>query len=328
MPLRTKEQSLMAVKQGTADFALIPFYHPYSGYDFESLRALGSQFGLLGVEQVAATDQLCLAVHESQLYDLIQSSHPGTGFSALQRRMRKSWGLLDSESGNTPGGDYDIEMPRAGLPIDMADQKLIRDRIDMVFAGPDASRRCKSKLDGLRAVGVEVRETAQMIEPHRELARLARSTANPSRQTNTMFDPVSGETRFYSTLGADTQDSKLFGMVLPYEVAMRSSDYVIIDHNYDDATPAKTRFLVVEQNLDQTLVEDAYRTTDAKTRYWVRRLQAISSPRGSFGAGFVKMFGYAASTVAIALVSLGLFGLATSTTIELNLARRLRWPPG
>ncbi|MEZ5896177.1 MAG: hypothetical protein R3C51_07220 [Parvularculaceae bacterium] len=277
-PLRTKEQTLMAVKQGAADFAVIPFYSPYSGYDYESLRALSSLMTLLGVEQIEATDNLCLAVHESQLYDLIQSSHPGSGFSALQRRIRKSWGAVDNGSGNDPGG-YEAEMPRAGLPIDMADQKLIRDRIDLVFAGPEAARRCKSKLDGMRAIGVDVQETPQMLEPHRELAKRARSTANTSRQTNTFFDPTTGETRFFSSLGAEAQKSPLFGMVLPYEVAMRSSDYVIIDHDIDDAPPTKTRFLVVENNPDHTLFEDAYRTTDARTRYWMNRLRAIADGR-------------------------------------------------
>ncbi|WP_411819248.1 hypothetical protein ABFZ85_09955 [Hyphococcus formosus] len=328
MPLRTKEQSLMAVKQDTADFAVIPFYHPYTGYDFEALRAMASQFTLLGVDQVEATDKLCLAVHESQLYDIIQSSHPGTGFSALQRRFRKSWGLLDTGSDNAPTGDYANESPRAGLPIDMADQKLIRDRIDVVFAGPEAARRCKSKLDGMRAIGVEVRETSQMIEPHRELARLARSSVNSNRQTNTMFDPVTGKTQFVSTLGADTQSNPLFAMVLPYEVAMRSSDYVIIDHEYDDAAPAKTRFMVVENNPDQTLVEDRYRTTDAKTGYWVRRLEAISNPTGTIGSGFSKMLGYVGGTAAIALVGLGGFGLLTASQLNFDYPPELAWLSG
>ncbi|MEO1136268.1 MAG: hypothetical protein AAFW68_06610 [Pseudomonadota bacterium] len=328
MPLRTKEQSLMAVKQNTADFAVVPFYHPYTGYDFETLRAMSSLFTMLGVDQVEATDSLCLAVHESQLYDLIQSSHPGTGFSVLQRRLRKSWGLTDTESGNSPGAEYANEAPRAGLPIDMSDQKLIRDRIDLVFAGPEAARRCKSKLDGLRAIGVDVHETAQMVEPHRELAKIARSSLNTNRQTNTMFDPISGETRFYSTLGAETQGQELYGMVLPYEVAMRSSDYVIIDHNFDDAPPSNTRFMVVENNPDQTLFEDKYRTTDAKTSYWVRRLQAVANPGGSIGEGFMKMLGYVSGTTAVALLGLGLFGLLTATPLDLNPPDSLSWLSG
>jgi hypothetical protein len=309
-PLRTKEQSLMAVKQHTADFAVVPFYQPYFGYDYETLRALGSLVFLLGVEQVEATDQMCLAVHESQLYDLIQSAHPGTGFSALQRRFRKSWGAVDAGSGNAPGARYDAEMPRAGLPIDMADQKLIRDRIDVVFAGPEATRRCKSKLDGLRSIGIEVQETAAMIEPHRELARRARATANATRQTNTVFDPISGETKFFSSLGAEAQATKLFGMVLPYEVAMRSSDYVIVDHNYDDGPAAKTRFMVVEANPDHTLIEDAYRTTDQKTRYWYRRLSALSKAAGSFETRGVKTVGAVGLGVGAGMIGFGLMGVA------------------
>lgn len=309
-PLRTKEQALLAVKQHTADFAVVPFYHPYFGYDYESLRALGALIFLLGVEQVEATDNFCLAVHESQLYDLIQSAHPGTGFSALQRRFRKSWGTIDNGSGNAPGARRDPEMPRAGLPIDMSDQKLIRDRIDVVFAGPEAARRCKSKLDGLRSIGVDVQEIAAMIEPHRELARRARSTANSTRQTNTFFDPISGETRFFSSLGAEAQGGKLFGMVLPYEVAMRSSDYVIVDHNYDDGAAAKTRFMVVEANPDHTLVEDAYRTTDQKTRYWYKRLSALSMAPASFETKGVKLVGLAGLVVGALMAGAGLMGLS------------------
>ncbi len=324
-PLRTKEQALMAVKSQTADFALVPFYSPYAGYDFETLRALSSLVTLLGVEQVEATDNLCLAVHESQLYDLIQSSHPGTGFSALQRRMRKSWGRVDADSGNAPGADYEAEMPRAGLPIDMADQKLIRDRIDTVFAGPEAARRCKSKLDGLRAIGLEVQETAQMIEPHRELAKLARSSTNPSRQTNTFFDPVSGETRFFSSLGAESQSGNLFGMVLPYEVAMRSSDYLIIDHNFDDAAPAKTRFIAVENNPDHSLFEDKYRTTDARTAYWNRRLQAIANPGLSVGAGIMQILGSVMGVASLALIAFGAYGLSAASTPLLDAPAALAW---
>ena len=324
-PLRTKEQAVMAVKSKTADFALVPFYSPYAGYDFETLRALSSLSTTMGVEQVAATDNLCLAVHESQLYDIIQSSHPGTGFSALQRRMRKAWGRVDSGSGNAPGDDYEAEMPRAGLPIDMSDQKLVRDRIDTVFAGPEAARRCKSKLDGLRAIGVEVQETAQLIEPHRELAKLARSATNTSRQTNTFFDPVTGETRFFSSLGAESQAGSLFGMVLPYEVAMRSSDYLIIDHDFDDAPPAKTRFMAVENNPDHSLYEDKYRTTDARTAYWIKRLEAVADPDGSFGEGAMQFLGSLLGLVAMALIIFGLFGFGAAGAAIWEIPASMPW---
>ena len=324
-PLRTKEQAMMAVKQDAADFALVPFYNPYSGYDYESLCALSLLGSLRGIEQVEATDDLCLAVHESQLYDLIQSAHPGTGFSALQRRIRNTWGAVDSGSEDKPGASYTAEMPRAGLPIDMADQKLIRDRIDVVFAGPEAARRCKSKLDGFRAIGVEVQEIAQMVEPHRELAKLARSTINVNRQTHTLYNPRTGDTQFSSTLGVEPQASKLFGMVLPYEVAMRSSDYVIIDHDFDDESPAKTRFMVVENNPDHTLSEDRFKTTDAKTNYWVRRMHAIARPGGTIGAGFMQMLGYVASVAAIFFLVFGVYGLSAHSLTLIDLPQSMAW---
>jgi len=323
-PLRTKEQALMAVKSNTADFAIVPFYSPYAGYDFETLRAMSSLFTTLGVEQIEATDNLCLAVHESQLYDQIQSSHPGTGFSALQRRVRKTWGPVDP-SGESRLDSAEGELPRAGLPIDMADQKLIRDRIDMVFAGPEAARRCKSKLDGLRAIGVEVQETPQMVEPHRELAKRARATLNPNRQTNTFFDPRDGKTHFISTLGAETQTNQLFGMVLPYEVAMRSTDYVIIDHNMDDGPANKTRFMVVENNPDHSLFEDKYRTTDARTAYWGRRINAIANSSGTFGAGLMKFAGMTVGVLAVALIMLGVYGVSEIAWPALANAPALSW---
>ncbi len=324
-PLRTKEQALMAVQQGTADFALVPFYNPYAGYDYEALRGVASLSRMRGIQQIEATDHFCLAVHESQLYDIVQSSHPGTGFSSLQRRIRKSWGATDSDSGNRPGDDYNGDAPRAGLPIDMADQKLIRDRIDVVFAGPEAARRCKSKLDGMRAIGVETKEMPMTIEPHRELARLARSTIDTSRQTNTVFDPITGDTRHFSSLGAEAQSGSLFAMALPYEVAMRSSDYVIIDHNIDDAPPLKTRFMVVENNPDHSLYEDKYRTTDAKTGYWTKRLAAVANPTGAFGQGFMNMFGYVAATFAIVMIAAGFYGVSAASFPALELPAALSW---
>jgi prephenate dehydratase len=317
-PLRTKEQALMAVQQNTADFAIVPFYNPYSGYDFESLRAVASLSRLRGVQQVEASDHYCLAVHETQLFDIMQSSHPGSAFSALQRRMRKSWGGVDAGSGNMPGGEagYDGEIPRAGLPIDMADQKLIRDRIDVVFAGPEAARRCKSKLDGLRALGIETREISAMIEPHRELAKLARSNVSANRQTTTMYDAGSGEIKLNSILGADSQNTPLFAMVLPYEVAMRSSDYQIIDHNFEQNEPQKTRFMVVENNPDHTLYEDRYRTTDAKTSYWTKRLATIANPTitDAIPAGVMRFLGMAVGSLAILLLAFGIYGLSASVT--------------
>lgn len=290
-PLRTKEQALMAVKNDTADFAIVPFYSPYAGYDFETLRSISNLFGLLGVEQYEATDQMCLAVYEPQVLDLVQSAHPGSALSSLMKYRRNSWGGNESVSTRLDGRDYDGagDTHRADLNIDQAGQMLLRDRIDMVFAGPEASRRCKAKLDGLRGAGVEVAETLRSVEPHREMARLARKTLDRDRQVSSYFDPRDGKANFVSTMSSGRQDSQLYGVILPFQVAMMSPDFTIIDTEMEDSETAKTRFMVVRRSVDETLIEDAYRTTDAKTRYWIRRLRDVNQDsRENFGGGTAK----------------------------------------
>lgn len=277
-PLRTKEQALLAVKSGTADFAVVPFYSPYAGYDFETLRAISNLFTIMGVEQYEATDQMCLAVYEPQVLDLVQSSHPGSALSSLMKHRRNSWGSNESVNTRHDGRDHDNpgDTYRADLNIDQAGQMLLRDRIDMVFAGPEAARRCKAKLDGLRGAGVEVSETLRSVEPHREMARLARKTLDRDRQVNTFFDPREGTANYVSTMSGGRQDSQLYAVVLPFQVAMMSADFTIIDTEMEDADPVKTRFMVVRQAPDESLYEDAYRTTDAKTRYWMKRLRDVN----------------------------------------------------
>lgn len=277
-PLRTKEQALMAVKSGTADYAVVPFYNPYFGYDYESLRALQTLSSVMAVEQYEASDNMCLAVHESQVLELAQSAHPGSGLSSVLKHDRKSWGTAERVRGDK---NLDVngqsESYRAGLAIDQSAQLMLRDRLDMVFAGPEAARRCKSKLDGLRAAGIELAETPKTVEPHRELARRARTSLNTNRQVNTFFDPRSGEAHYVSSMNGEAQQqTQLFGVVLPFQVAMMSSDYVIIDPDMDDSETLKTRFMVVHQNPDKSLFEDAYRTTDAKTRYWETRMRNVA----------------------------------------------------
>ena len=281
-PLRTKEQALMAVKAGTADYAVVPFYSPYAGYDFESLRALSSLFTLLGVEQIEATDQLCLAVHESQVLELAQSAHPQSALSNLVSRRRSTWGSDLSRGGFAEeSADFDGqpsgEMRRGGLVIDQATQMILRDRLDAVYGNPDAVLRCKTKLDGLRGAGVEITTLTNSVEPHRDFAKLSRGTLNSDRVVNTYFNPSTGDAHYVSAMNGGTQSNAFFGVILPFEVADRSSEYIIVDPDMEDSEPTKTRFMVVESNPDHTLYDDAYRTTDAKTRYWFKRLRAVAN---------------------------------------------------
>ncbi|MFN0022527.1 MAG: hypothetical protein ACKVS5_01350 [Parvularculaceae bacterium] len=274
-PLRTKEQAMMAVKAHTADYAIVPYYHPHYGYDFETLRALASQITLFGVEQVVSETEYVLAAYEPQVLDFVQSSHPGSTLSLL---MRGAGRHLWSRSGDA-GAELTglAKLPDgSGQMVFPAQQAMLRDRVEAVFASPVAARACKSKLDGLRQAGVGVEETLESVEPHRDFARRVRDVLDHTRQTSTTFDFTSGESRIQSVMpNTQSQARKLYGVVIPKEIAS-GPEYIIIDDKFMDADPAKTRFMAVEYSPDLTLFEDAYRTTDAKTRYWMRRLRDVA----------------------------------------------------
>lgn len=302
-PLRTKEQAMMAVKAHTADYAVVPFYHPHYGYDFETLRALASQITLFGVEQIVAETEYVLAAYEPQVLDFVQSSHPGSTLSLL---MRGAGRHLWSRSGD-PGADVTSGVPKlpdGGKMLFDPQQAMLRDRVDVVFASPVAARACKSKLDGLRQAGVDIEETLEAIEPHRDFARRVRDVLDHSRQTSTTFDFTSGESRLQSVMpNTQAQSRKLYGVVIPKEIA-NGPEYFIIDDKFADADPAKTRFMAVEYSPDLTLFEDAYRTTDAKTRYWMRRLRNVAHDGAHSSAPATVNFEPDATGAMIALAGL------------------------
>ena len=280
-PLYTKEQALSALRSKKADIAVVPFYSPHAGYDRDTLNLMGSQFTLVGVEQIEATDRLCLAVYEPQMLDLVQSAHPGSGLSSIlkQTSASRQWSesrRFGAENDAFGAGDY---QNTAGYQLDSSAQYMLRDRIDMVFAGPDAMSRCKSRIDALRGAGITVRPTAREVEPHREMSRVARGGLNPNRMTNTLFDPLQNKTTFTSSMQADLEAPRLYGVIMPFEVAMRNSDFVIIDDEIEDTSPEdralKTRFLVVRDLFDRTLFDDRLTLTANRTRHWMKRLRAV-----------------------------------------------------
>ncbi len=274
-PLRTKEQALMAVKAHTADYAVVPFYHPHYGYDYETLRALASQITLFGVEQIVSETEYVLAVYEPQVLDFVQSSHPGSTLSTIMTGAGKHLWSRSGDPGAALTGVHKLP-DNSGFMASPAQQAMLRDRVESIFASPVAARACKSKLDGLRQAGVNVEETLETIEPHRDFARRVRDVLDHSRQTATTFDFTSGESRIQSVMpNTQAQARKLYGVVVPREIAS-GPEYIIIDDKFADADPAKTRFMAVEYSPDLTLFEDAYRTTDAKTRYWMKRLRDVA----------------------------------------------------
>lgn len=274
-PLRTKEQAMMAVKAHTADYAVVPFHHPYYGYDFETLRALASQITLFGVEQIAdvSSDDYVLAVYEPQVLDFVQASHPGSSLSTIMAGTRHLW-ARSGEAAVALNGIHKLPDGSGYMPS-AEQQYLLRDRVDVIFASPLGARACKSKLDGFRQAGVKVEETLETIEPHRDFARRARTMLDDTRQTSTTFDFGSGEARMFSVMpNGRGQSRKLYAMVVPRSIGL-GPEFMVIDDNLSDAEPGKTRFMAVEYNPDLTLFEDAYRTTDAKTRYWMKRMRGI-----------------------------------------------------
>ncbi|MEQ1931812.1 MAG: hypothetical protein ABL957_14945 [Parvularculaceae bacterium] len=279
-PLRTREQALSSLTTESADLALVPFYSPEVGYDTETLNVMSKMFSPLGVDIVEARDHFCLAVYEPQVLDLVQAAHPGSGLTDLMRRPRRSWDGppdfgTDWSSGKAKLPDDVSAGYKAGLTIDRAAQMMLRDRVDTVFVGPEAGRRCKAKLDGLKAVGVSVEDTPSWVEPHREMSRRVRETLDKSRQTNTVFDPRTGQTSFVSTMNGEAQTRRLYAVALPFEIACRSPEFTIIDDNIEDAEPPKTRFLVCQKNYDHTLFEDVYRITLFRVRHWLKRLDGV-----------------------------------------------------
>ncbi|MEO1014588.1 MAG: hypothetical protein AAFX08_05310 [Pseudomonadota bacterium] len=298
-PLHTKEQALVAVRNKTVDMAVVPFYAPYTGYDIETLNTLSSLLTLVAVQQINATDQFCLAVYEPQLLDVIQTSHPGSGLSGLLNSKRNRWqsnAWKDTQAFLNAGeGDETSRQYGAGFQLDASAQYMLRERIDTVFAGPEAVRRCKSKLDGLRSAGVEVRETLNTVEPHREMSRLARNTLNNTRQTSTSFDPRGGGTMFTSTMSAENPNAKLYGVVMPFEIAYQSPDFVIIDDNIQDADKedpsVQTRFMLVRDIVDETILDDKLGLTGNRAQYWLTRLtDVLRDAENADGEGVRVMF--------------------------------------
>lgn len=283
-PLRTKEQALAAVTNGTADFALVPFYDPEAGYDTDSLKLMSALFGPCGVDQVEAGDQFCLAVYESQVLELAQASHPGSSLARFVNLARGQWAARLDPGVEWNGGrpadrrwDAAPSGAKAGLQPSADDQLVLRDRIEVVFAGPEAMRRCKAKLDGLRAAGVAIEATAQWVEPHREMARRVRESLDRTRQVQTFIDASTGRPQLLSSMSAGAQTQPLFGVILPFEVALRSPEFLIVDPSIEDADAPTTRFLLCEKTYDHSLFEDRYKLTSLRVDYWMNRLNKVKS---------------------------------------------------
>lgn len=300
-PLRTRELALTALTTEKADFALVPFYTPDRGYDTETLLTISKLFSPMAVDQVAAGDSFCLAVYESQVLELAQSSHPGSAMARLLTGQTRPWAVSLDPGVQWSGGrglsrhEYDrVVRDQVDVRVknDTEAQLVLKERISAVFAGPEATRRCKAKLDGLRAAGVNVEETLQWIEPQREMARRVRETLDSDRQTQTFTDLTTGRPMLTSFMSARAQTQPLYGVVLPLEVALNSPEFIVVDPNFDDASTVKTRFLVCEKNYDHTLFEDKYKFAMQRVPVWKDRLYKTASRFGGLNIARINPFLY------------------------------------
>lgn len=301
-PLRTRELALTALTTEKADFALVPFYTPDRGYDTETLLTISKLFSPMGVDSVAAGDSFCLAVYESQVLELAQSSHPGSAMARLLTGQTRPWaasldpGVQWSGGRGLPRNEYDRVVQSqmdARVKNDTEAQLVLKERISAVFAGPEATRRCKAKLDGLRAAGVNVEETLQWVEPQREMARRVRETLDSDRQTQTFTDLTTGRPMLTSFMSARAQTQPLYGVVLPLEVALNSPEFIVVDPNFDDASTVKTRFMVCEKNYDHTLFEDKFKFAAQRVPVWKDRLYKTAAKFGGLKTARINPILYA-----------------------------------
>ncbi|MEM8986696.1 MAG: prephenate dehydratase domain-containing protein [Pseudomonadota bacterium] len=222
LPRHGAGEALSSLMSHDVERAIIPIKNASEGYFAENLALLAEfKGGHVVSETSPAREGYCLAAPRAQMQELAQA-----GFSAsLGHRGAEGW-LLP-----------------------WRDQEAFRDRIDVIFATPEAERRCGLKLASFRGAGVEVRNTESGAEPAREVLSLARRSLNSDRQITTTSDK-SGALQLQSQvrIKSDAQARELYAALLPRDVVARfKDDYVLIDEAMDDKAEMRTRFLVVER---------------------------------------------------------------------------------
>ena len=193
--------------------AVVPAENTLTGYNTDTYNYL-LNFDAEITGEAWVSLHHCLAVPESQLRDLVQSGFPGAkGFRGAEGRQ---------------------------LPAH--DQALYRDRIDAVFVPRGSERLCRHNLQNL---GVAHRLISEDMPASKEVLREARLSLDPNRITK-LSESADGSIETQSTAKA-SQNKSLFGVILPYDVARRSDEFVIVQDQMDDDPNNATRYYVVER---------------------------------------------------------------------------------
>ncbi|MEM9014861.1 MAG: hypothetical protein AAGB02_07110, partial [Pseudomonadota bacterium] len=201
-PKRTTAQTLSSVKRSASDVAVIPFYHPKTGYAVEALWELAAAFDLVATQLVPYRPE----------YDLVM--------------------LADAPN----AGDFSDARP------------------DIITT--EASRAaCDRFSSRASAAGASF---ALAYSDELALQQLR-------RESSRMFS--------YS---ADTGKT-LVAMIAPATITRDNQALTIIQRNIGDVTGSGAYFLGVQRATDETALFDKYKTTDARTRYFHRRMRRVLS---------------------------------------------------
>jgi hypothetical protein len=222
----TYAMSLLAVSEGKADFALLPFVSSQTGYDLVALDDANNLFELAATRIVSVKETYCLAARAD---DLAIFKHE-TGISSL--------------------------------PIT---------EILTTGAGEAA---CRSALAGFEAQGAAIRLTESAQSAGTALAMHRPNKEQPGVRAG----------------------------VFPEWAVRDNSRYAVLRSNIDE-NPEQRWMLVMQRANDETVRLDKYKTTDARTRYFYRRMQRIrKGEKSANGIGVILRFkrdGVAATTADI-----------------------------
>ena len=135
-----------------------------------------------------------------------------------------------------------------------------------ILGAQETERRCASALKGFAAQGAVI---SIVGEARIANALLARGTALPE---------------------GDATSSRLRAVIMPTRLAEMNSRYVILEDNIQERADERW-MLVFQRARDETVRLDKYKTTDARTRYFYRRLKAVmAEKRAPAGAGVILRF--------------------------------------
>ena len=245
-PRRSAPDTLSALVANDAQKAVLPLQNDRRGYSKDVLAALIDFHGHYDITEMEAPadDAYVLAVPSAMVYELGEAAFPSSyGSGAV-----------------------------GALPRNLQTQTALRRRIGTVYATADAMDRCRAAVDGFRAQGINVVRLADNANPYRDVLSEAYGMLDPDREIETGFDEHTNARTRTSKLKGANYGKALIGVLLPSDVAwlgegddyraedrnvaLRDTDYVIVDQGLVGAKRMETHFLVLNRKAQKAGVDD------------------------------------------------------------------------